>query len=439
MDLFSEIFHSGEVAQLFSEKNTLAQMLRIEAALAKAQAAEGLFEKKHANVITQQCKVGNLNLEELKIGIQLGGNAVIPLAKQLAAIVKKQDPESAKYVHLGATSQDIVDTTTVLQIRDFLFWLDGKLNKLEKLLLGLTRLHRNTVMVGRTLLQQAKPITFGLKTAGWFESINRSRLRLAETKKRILVIQLAGAVGSGNEHITKNVQLQFAKILGLKTAASWHAHRDNMAEIAAVLGILAGSLGKIAKDVSLLMQTEIGEVLEGAAPGKGGSSTMPHKRNPVTCAAILANVHRIPFLVATIMGAMPQENERSAGLWHSEWSVLEQIAQLTAGAVECTVDLLEHLETNEQRMLQNIEATQGLIYAESVTLALASSLGKATAHELIEMACKTAILHKKHLKSVLLDMQLPLSEQDINRLFNPENSIGNSLEIIDDLLQKYDA
>jgi 3-carboxy-cis,cis-muconate cycloisomerase len=437
MSLYSALFHSGEVTRIFSEKNTLAQMLHTEAALAKAQAGAGLFPEKYARAIAQCCRVDLLHVEKLKADILLGGNAAIPLVRQLGETVKNRHPEAAGFVHFGATSQDVVDTATVLQIRQFLVWLEPKLDVLEKNLLRLTRKHRNTVMVGRTLLQQARPLTFGLKTAGWLESLSRSRARLQEMKKRVLVVQLAGAVGSGNAHITSAVQSRFARILGLKTANSWHTQRDNLAEYASTLGILTGSLGKIAKDVSLLMQTEIAEVLEGAAAGKGASSAMPHKRNPVTCAAILANAQRTPFLVAGILGAMPQENERAAGLWHSEWEVLAEITTLCGGALEQSIGLLENLEVDAKRMSDNLERTQGLIFAESIAQALAPEMGKTAAHDWVERACRTAMQEQRHLKTVLLDMQVNLSNSELDALFNAENSLGNSLEIIDAILQRY--
>jgi 3-carboxy-cis,cis-muconate cycloisomerase len=290
-------------------------------------------------------------------------------------------------------------------------------------------------MVGRTLLQQAKPTTFGFKTAGWLDTISRSKQRLEQTKKRVLVIQLGGAVGNGNTNISIEIQQEFARLLDLKPSFSWHSHRDNLAELASVLGVLSGSLGKIAKDVSLLMQTEVGEVFEGAAEGKGGSSTMPHKRNPVTCAAVLANSNRVPHLVASLLSAMPQEHERSVGLWHSEWEVLIEIMQLTAGSLEKSIALIDGLEVDENRMSANLELTKGLIYAENIALALAKKVGKSEAHELIEKACKKAVKEKKHLKEVLLEMNIDLA--DLDSLLDSKNAIGLSLELIDQVVKKY--
>ena len=437
MSLYSEIFYSSEINELFSDKNVVAEMLQFEAVLAVSQAKEGIIPTSAAEIIGQCCHTDFIDFERLKTDIKLSGNAAIPLVKQLTEIVKQKDSEAAKYVHLGATSQDVVDTATILQIKDFIDWLEERIGLLEHHLITLTQKHRNTFMIGRTLLQQAKPITFGLKTALWLESIIRSKVRIEEAKKRVLVIQLAGAVGSQNQQINQKVKALFAEILDVETANSWHTNRDNLTEFASVLGILNGSLGKIAKDITLLMQTEVGEVFEGAAAGKGGSSTMPHKRNPVTSTAILANANRVPHLVATMLSGMVQEHERSAGLWHSEWEVLTEIMKLTAGTLERGIELIEGLEVDENRMLQNLEITKGLIYAENVSLALASKIGKSAAHELVENACKSAVSEHEHLKEKLSELSVDLSENELNELFKPENSIGLSLEIIDGILSKF--
>ena len=434
MSLYSELFYSQEVNDIFSDKNTVGCMLTVEAALAEAQSVVGIISKESAQIISGCCLPEMIDIEKLKRDTKLGGNAAIPLVQQLTKVVKNNDFESSKYVHLGTTSQDIIDTGSVLQIAEYLIWLESKLSVLKSTLTDITVKHKKTVMVGRTLLQQARPITFGLKTSAWLEGICRSIERLAEMKNRLLVVQLSGAVGSQNKNISTEVVNLFAQRLGLKPSFSWQSQRDNLNELASKLGILSGSLGKIAKDVSLLMQTEVGEVFEGAAEGKGGSSTMPHKRNPVTCAAILANATRVPHLVGSMLSAMLQEHERSAGNWHAEWEVLTEIMLLTAGSLEKTIDLLAGLEVDEKRMLANIEITQGLIFAENVSLALASKIGKIQAHELVEKACKTAVLKNKHLKEILIENNVEI--ENLDELFNPENSIGNSVEIVESILKK---
>ncbi|MCX6215869.1 3-carboxy-cis,cis-muconate cycloisomerase [Spirosoma sp.] len=435
MSLYSSLFYSSDVQSLLSEETTVANMLRFEAALATAQARNGLIPTVSAEVIAACCVVDSLDFERLKKDIALSVNAAIPLVKQLTEIVRNRDETTAGYVHLGATSQDVVDTATVLTIKTVLDWLDDKLSALADRLMTLTKEHRQTVMIGRTLLQQAKPITFGLKTASWLDGLSRSQQRLAACRQRVLVLQLAGAVGSRNASIPDAVHQEVASLLGLEPSVSWHTQRDNIAELAAVLGILSGSLAKIANDVMLLMQTEIAEVLEGKAAGKGGSSTMPHKRNPVTTTAILANANRIPNLVATLLSAMPQEHERSAGRWHSEWDVLTDIMQLTAGSIERSLELLDNLDVDADRMRQNLELTNGLIYAETVSLALAPKLGKANAHELVEKACAVAVSERKRLKDVLREQAVDVP--DLDKLFKPEHSLGQALEIIDLILKKH--
>lgn len=434
MSLYSELFYSQEVNDIFSDKNTVACMLKAEAALAESQSVLEIISKESAQIISGCCIPEMIDIEKLKRDTKLGGNVAIPLVQQLTKVVKNNDFEASKYVHLGATSQDIIDTGSVLQIAEYLIWLESKLLVLKSTLTDITAKHKKTVMVGRTLLQQARPITFGLKTSAWLEGVCRSLERLVEMKSRLLVVQLSGAVGSQNKNTSTEVVNLFAQKLGLKSSFSWQSQRDNLNELASKLGILTGSLGKIAKDVSLLMQTEVGEVFEGAAEGKGGSSTMPHKRNPVTCAAILANATRVPHLVGSMLSAMLQEHERSAGNWHAEWEVLAEIMLLTAGSLEKTIDLLAGLEVYEKRMLVNIEITQGLIFAENVSLALASKIGKIQAHELVEKACKTAVSKNKHLKDILIENNIEI--ENLDELFNPENSIGNSVEIVESILKK---
>ncbi|PKA96733.1 3-carboxy-cis,cis-muconate cycloisomerase [Flavobacteriaceae bacterium MAR_2009_75] len=435
MSLYSETFYTGELTALFSDRNAVSKLLRVEAALAAAQAKLGIIPEKAATVIADCCMVDAIDINALKADVSLGGNTAIPLVKQLTKAIKNRDFEASKYVHLGATSQDIIDTATVLTIKEYLGWSENKLNRLQQSLVQLTQEHKNTIMIGRTLLQQAKPISFGLKTAAWLESITRSLNRLQQLKERLLCIQLGGAVGSGNEYITRQVQIEFAKILGLSPSFPWQSERDTFNEFASFLGVLSGSLGKIAKDISLLMQTEIAEVFEGASEGKGGSSTMPHKRNPVSSALILSNSLRTPGLVSTLLSSMVQEHERSAGSWHAEWETLTQLMELTAGSLDKTVDLIQNLEVDKERMLLNIEVTNGLIYAEKVALQLSKTMGKMQAHEAVQKACKITNSTEKHLKEVITELYPEIDNLD--KLFRPENAIGHSVEWVEAILKNY--
>ncbi len=437
MSLYTETFYAKDINRLFSDRESIGYLLQVEAALAQAQARLGIIPEEAAAVISASCKVDFIDESKLKSEVVLGGNTAIPLVQQLTKVIKNSDFEASKYVHFGATSQDIIDTATVLSIKDYILWLDEKLQALETVLLQLTRKHQYTIMIGRTLLQQARPITFGLKTAGWLQSVTKAKKRLRAIKSQLLCIQLGGAVGSGNANITEEVQAACADILGLYKSFPWQAQRDIFNDFAGILGILSGSLGKIAKDISLMMQTEIGEVFEGAAEGKGGSSTMPHKRNPVTCALILSNSARTPGLISTMLSSMVQEHERSAGYWHAEWETLTQLMGLTAGSLEKSVDLIQHLEVHPERMLKNIEITNGLIYAEKVSLQLSKTIGKLQAHESVKKACDKSVKEQRHLKSVISEMHPDIG--NIDRLFQPENSIGNSISWVDELLKTYEV
>lgn len=437
MSLYAKYFYSPEADEILSERQFVVQMLRFEGALAASQAQCGIVSASAAEVIQDCCNVDYIDFEKLANEVKLGGNVAIPLVKQLTRIIKNNNVEASKYVHLGATSQDVVDSATALQIKKYGEWLDNQLGVLTQSLLEITHKHRATLMIGRTLLQQARPITFGLKTAKWLSTLSQLKLSLTAATNQSTTLKLGGAVGSGNQKIGRDVAILMAHQLGLNAPVELLAVASggSLAALGCQLGLLNQWLGKIAKDVSLLMQTEVAEVYEGAAEGKGGSSTMPHKRNPVTCAAIIANATRVPSLVASLLAAMPQEHERSAGLWHSEWETLTELMRLTAGSVERAVELVESLEIDTQKMQANLDLTQGLIYAESVSLALVAKMGKTNAHEIVEKACKQAINEKKHLKDILLSMNVEL--QDLSELFKPEKAIGRSLEIIDEILSCY--
>ncbi|MFI1744168.1 3-carboxy-cis,cis-muconate cycloisomerase [Thalassobellus sediminis] len=435
MSLYSETFYSTEINQLLSDKSVIINMLNTEATLAKAQAELGLIPIEAAEIIAFSCNVEYIDIDKLKTDIKLGGNAAIPLVQQLTKVIKNSNFEASKYVHFGATSQDIIDTSSILLIKQVISWMENKLNILEKSLINITKEHKHTIVIGRTLLQQARPITFGLKTANWLESITRSKIRLQTVKANVLQIQLSGAVGSGNNNITDEVQIKFAEHLNLKNTSPWQSQRDGLNELASILGILSGSLGKIAKDISLMMQTEVSEAFEGAQEGKGGSSTMPHKRNPVTCALILSNSTRTPGLVSTMLSSMLQEHERSAGYWHAEWETLTQLIGLTCGSIEKSIDLIENLEVDTERMLQNVEITNGLIYAEKVAFVLSNTLGKMQAHEAIKKACKRSISEGKHLKQIIIETHPEIN--NIDTLFQPENAIGNSVKWVEKILNNY--
>jgi len=286
-------------------------------------------------------------------------------------------------------------------------------------------------------MQHALPTTFGMKVAGWLDAVNRHRERMAQTRKRALVLQFGGAVGS--LAALKEKGLPVARVLASELQLElpnvpWHAHRERVTEVATMLGLLVGTLGKIARDISLHMQTEIAEVNEPVTEGRGGSSTMPHKRNPVSAGIVLSAATRVPGLVSTMLMAMVQEDERGLGNWHAEWETLPQIFRLAGGALHRMTETVPNLEIDENRMRDNLEATHGLIYAEGVAMALGSHIGKSAAHTLIEAATKQARQSRKHLRGVLAQTKAVtehLNSADLDRLFVPENCLGAAEEVID--------
>ena len=362
------------------------------------------------------------------------------MIKQLTELVAKDDSHSARFVHWGATSQDVIDTAVVLQLRRAFEIFDKDLQRLSDTLAGLIDMYRNTLLVGRTWMQQALPTTFGFIVAGWLDAILRDRGRLKEIRVRALTLQFGGAVGTLAALGAKGptVAGALAKDLRLALPATpWHSHRDRFAEVATTFGICCGNLNKIARDISLLSQTEIGELSEPVADGRGGSSSMPHKRNSVTCAVVLAAGQRVPGLVSTMLSCMNQEEQRGLGSWHAEWETLPEIICLTAGALSHLTQMLGGLEVHTERMQDNLHATRGLIFAEAVSVALAEQMGKPAAHALVESACKKALDKKLPLKDVLLEDAAivgQLGPADIDRLFEAQNYLGSANTFVDRVL-----
>ena len=422
---------------VFADAVRIQRMLDFEAGLARAEAQCGAIPASAARAIASKCKSDLIDVVALSNATALSVNPAIPLVKQLTALVAKDDAEAARFVHWGATSQDVNDTGLVLQMRDAFDILQRDLDSLSKGLADLAQKHRSTPMAGRTLMQQAMPTTFGVKVAGWLDSITRHRERFAEVRERALVVQVGGAVGTLAALGEKGLEIMAALAAELKLglpATPWHTQRDRVAEVASTLGLCVGTLGKIARDISLHMQTEIAEVFEPAGEGRGTSSTMPHKRNPVTAAVVLAAATRVPGLVSTMLSAMVQEDERGLGDWHAEWETLPEIFHLAAGALRQTSEIIPHLVVDAKRMRDNLDATQGLIFAEAVSMALGKHVGKTAAHQLMEAASQRTRQSGKHLREVLQQDQAVterLSAADLDRLFAPENYLGAAEELVD--------
>lgn len=443
MRLLDPLFSSAEMREVFSDQRLLQSMLDFEAALARVLARTGMAPASAAPAIEAQCHASLYSIESLAEEASLAGNPAIPLIKALTKLVARADERAAGYVHWGATSQDVIDTATVLQLRAALEIFDRDLTTLMASLARLAEENSSTLLAGRTWLQQGPPVTLGLKAAGWLDAMMRHRTRVRETTKRVLTLQFGGAVGTLAAFGNRGLEVAAALAKELKLSLPeipWHAHRDRFAEVAAILGLLTGSLGKIARDISLLSQTEVGEALEPSAPGRGGSSTMPHKRNPVGSAVALAAAIRVPPLISAMFASMVQEHERGLGGWHAEWEILPEICLLASGALARVSEVVDGLEIDAPRMDRNLDITHGLILAEAVSDALAPKIGCLPAHDLIEQACRHAQNQKRHLLEILLEnpkVREILSPEELTRLLAPGNFMGSAEQIVKNVLSEY--
>lgn len=443
--MLDRLFKSAAVCDLFTDERRLQGMLDFEAALARAEADCGTIPLSAANVIASCCRVSLFSLDSIATEAAQSGNLAIPMVRQLTQLVRAAAPDAAGYVHWGATSQDAIDTGLVLQLREELALLASTLDLACSHLATMSRQYRDTPMAGRTWLQHAVPITFGLKTAGWLDAMLRHRERLDQLRERVLVLQFGGAAGTlaslGSQGL--EIAAALAKNLGLDLPATpWHSHRDRLVEVATLHGLIIGTVGKIARDLSLLMQTEVAEVAEATAPGRGASSTMPHKRNAVSVASILSSAIRVPGLVGTMLAAMSQEQERGLGGWQAEWETLPEICTLTLPAVERLATTLEGLSVYPETMRANLDQTRGLLLAEAVSMALAPKIGRDRAHTLVESASHRAVDRAVSLRDVIesdADLMQYFDREALDRVFDPANYAGQSSATIDRVLQTYEA
>jgi 3-carboxy-cis,cis-muconate cycloisomerase len=441
-DAIVSLFSTAEIDGIFSLTRQLQCMTEFERALTTALEYAGRTARESSAAFDSLADAAFIDTASLMHESQSAGNIAIPFVRQLTAAIRLRHPEAAGDIHLGATSQDLLDTALVLQMREALATVHRDLHKLDKTLTALVREHAQTMLVGRTWLQDGPPVTLGLKAAGWLAALRRHRQRLLESSQRGLTLQFGGAVGTLaalGEH-GPAVSAVLAKQLSLREPdLPWHTHRDSLVEIAANLALLVGSLGKIARDVSLLMQTEVAEVFEPHAQGRGASSTMPHKRNPVASAVILAAAARTPGLVATLLSAMVQEHERGLGGWHAEWETLPEIFRLTAVALTRSLEIAEGLKVDPERMRENLNATRGLVLSEAVAIALAKQTGRAQAHALLEEASRRAVDGHLPLRDVLLAMtevREHLGEPELTSLLDPRNYLGSTQHFIDRVLRE---
>ena len=401
--VFERFLSTPEMVEAFGEVAIVQGMLDFEAALARAQAAAGVIPASAGEVIAGACHVEGFDLNAIVGESSVAGTLAIPLVKQLQAAVAQVDAEAAGYVHWGSTSQDVIDTAMVLATRRALALIDVRLCDLINALFGLAHRHGDVPLLGRTLMQPAQVISFGFKLVSWVAPLVRCRARLARAGQAALQLQLGGAVGTLSvmgdaagavaDHMA--AALQLGRPLG-----AWHTQRDEWVALGCEVGVLCGALGKIAKDISLLAQGEIGEVAEPSGSGRGGSSAMPHKRNPVASMIVLAAATRAPHRVAALLAAMPQEHERGLGNWQAELAEWPGLFMSAHGAVHALADAVAGLVVDPQRMRANIDALRGLVFAEGASVLIARHIGKAKAHALLESLSKKCASEKRELLDV---------------------------------------
>lgn len=434
------LFSTPGMAAIFSHEAHVRAMLTFEAALARAEARAGIIPAEAAAAIVASCREERFDATELYREARLAGTLAIPLVRMLTAHV---GGEAGKFVHWGATSQDTLDTALMLEMRDGLALLIDDLLEGCAACAALVERHRRTLMAGRTLLQHAVPITFGLKAARWLALLVRQVKALRERRERSLVVQLGGAAGTLAALGSQGLQVVhlLAEELGLPAPElPWHTERDRVADIAASLGVVAAALAKMAGDVILLAQTEVGEVTEGAAPGKGGSSAMPQKQNPVDAVGAMASARLAIGMVPVILSAMAQEHERAAGGWQAEWEAIPQLFCSTASAVERVRSTLAGLRVDAARMRANLELAGGLVMAESLTLALAPHLGRPEAQRLVKMLCEQTAAQGSSLQQTAQAherVRAVLSSEEIDHALDPGSYLGSTETFIDRALASY--
>jgi 3-carboxy-cis,cis-muconate cycloisomerase len=441
-EIWGSLYGTSEMREIFSDRTHLQYMLDVEAALTRAQAQLGLVPAHVAAAITAAAKVENVQLERIATSTRIVGYPVVALVKELGRAVGE---EAARYIHLGATTQDILDTALILQLRQACSSVRHDLLALARTLAERAVRHCDTPMAGRTHLQHAVPITFGLKCAVWAASLVRHIERLDTATHRAFVVEFGGAAGTlaplGANGMA--VMEALAQELGLGVPdLPWHVVRDGVAEIVAILGLICGSVAKFALDITLLAQTEVAEVSEPHETGRGGSSTMPQKRNPIASEYILAAARGVHALVPLMLGAMVQDHERGTGPWQAEPLVIPQSFVLTAGALAHARTIAEGMTVNVERMRQNLDVTDGLIMAEAVVTVLTPTLGRATAEQALVHATERAMSEGRTLSEVLRDDPLLrpyLSDATLEHIMSPSSYLGSAGVFVDRVVTRIAA
>lgn len=438
-DYYKDMFGTAQMRAIFSDENRLKAWIETEIALAKAQEKLGIIPIGIAAKIQAVGLIENLDLATMKTDFDRVGFPILPFVKQLN---KACGSETARWVHYGATTQDILDTGTVLQMKAGLHEIEQELTAIIQATSGLAQKHAKTVMAGRTFQQLAAPITFGYKAGVWLDEMLRHKDRLQELKPRLLVGQCAGAVGTfatlGNKG--SEVQKNMMDELGLGTPSiSWHTARDTWAELVGLFAMMAATFAKIANEVAILMRSEVGELSEPFEVGRGASTTLPQKRNPISCEPIIAIAPKMRELASTQLTAMIQEHERGVGQMNIEWMVIPEAFVLLSGSLKHMRFILENLWVGEETMRKNLDLGGGLLMSEAVMMGLAPKVGKAKAHHLVYDAASKAHEAKISLRETLLatsEITQVLSEDEIDNLLNPVNYIGVSEKMIENVVKK---
>ena len=440
--IFRDIFSTPEMRDVFSDETRTRFYLEIEAALARVQARLGIIPERAAREIERQCRIENIDLAKLKGQTERIGYPVLGVVQQIVALCADNLGE---WCHWGATTQDITDSATIMQVRAALDLVEADIEAIAASLADLARRYRDTPMAGRSNLQQAVPITFGFKAATVLAAMQRHRARLAELRRRVLVGEFAGAAGTLASLGTDGLKVQAALMqeLGLaEPEIAWHTMRDRIAEVGCFLGLVTGTCGKVAMDVKLLMQTEVAEVHEPFHAGRGSSSTMPQKRNPVSSLYIHANAAAVRQHAAALLEAAVADHERSTGPWEIEWIALPEIFCLSGGALAQTRQLLAGLEVDAARMRQNLDMTNGLIVSEAVMMGLGPHLGRQRAHDLVYDICREGARTGRPLVDLLAEnaeISRRVGRAELERLADPANYLGLAGEMVDRVLALEDA
>jgi 3-carboxy-cis,cis-muconate cycloisomerase len=436
--VFRDIFTTPAMRAVWSDENRVQKYLDFEAALARAQGKLGIIPKNATAEIVRHCDAGKIDMARLKEATERIGYPVLPMVQQLVNLCKDGLGE---WSHWGATTQDITDTATILQIREALDLVEGDLNAIADALGKLAKKYRDTPMAGRSNLQQAVPITFGYKMATLLGAFERHKQRLKELRPRVLVGEFGGAAGTlsslGKDGLKCQVELMKELKLG-QPDISWHTVRDRIAEVGCFLGLVTGTCGKIAFDVKLLMQTEVEEVYEPFHQGRGSSSTMPQKRNPISSVYITAQSAMVKQLTAALLEAQVEDHERSTGPWEIEWIALPEIFMLSAGALAQTRFLVEGLQVNEKKMRDNLDITKGLIMSEAVMMGLGAAMGRNRAHDVVYDICREAVKTGRPLVDLLAankEIGKHASRKQLEKMVDPANYLGVAGEMVDRVLK----